>query len=211
MKESNKAKEIEIRRLTEQIMELNEEINERKKNGDSISNFTLGDFSTKQFPIPIFLKKEIIHAYNKKFTNYSPVGGIKDLKIAISAHLKRLGNFDYEPKEIIVTSGARPLIYILFRILLDSDETVIYAAPSWNTQHYIKLSNTKHIVIMTKFENNFLMTEKEFKPYVKVATLLILNSPANPSGTIYNSETLNKIFKIISNENKSFLKYIYAI
>jgi len=184
------------------IGKLSEEINKRNTNGTKILNFTVGDFSSKQFAIPRRLEQEIIKAYRNKITNYSPIGGRAELISAISFHLKRLGNFNYDANQIIVASGARPLIYILFKVLVDHNEIVLYGVPSWNTQNFIYLSDTDSIAIPTTIENNFLMTANEISVHINKITLLIINSPSNPSGTPYTSESLEKIFEIVINENK---------
>ena len=128
------------------ISNLSEKIDEKNKQGEKIFNCTLGDFYPEHFPIPKKLESEIINAYREKHTNYPYVGGMEELRVAIAKHIKLHGCFDYKPSEIVVTSGARPLIYLLFKTLLDPGEKVIYTAPSWNTQHFIHLSNAEPIV-----------------------------------------------------------------
>ncbi len=188
------------------ISKLSEKIDEKKRQGEDIFNFTLGDFAPKHFPIPDKLEKEIITAYREKHTNYPFVGGMKELREAISEHIKLYGQFDYKPNEVIVTSGARPLIYILFRMLVDPGEQIIYTVPSWNNQHFIYLAHAKPVVITAKPQNNFLVTAKELKPHIKKAVLITLNSPSNPSGTMFDPKTLKEIFDLVVAENEIRLK-----
>ena len=199
-------KNLKLSRLAENltslaISKLSEKIEEKNRLGKGIFNFTLGDFSPKHFAIPSGLEKEIITAYREKHTNYPFVGGMQELRVAIAKHIKLHGQFDYKPDEIIVASGSRPLIYLLFRTLVDPGEKIIYTVPSWNNQHYIYLAGATPIVITTKPENNFLITAEELKPHIKKATLITINSPLNPSGTIFNPKTLKEIFDLIVAEN----------
>ncbi len=188
------------------ISKLSEKIDEKNRKGQDICNFTLGDFSPKYFPIPQKLEEEIITAYHQKHTNYPFVGGMRELREAIAKHLKLFGQFNYKPNEIIVTSGARPLTYILFRTVVNPGEKIIYTVPSWNNQHFIYLTNATPIVISAKPENNFLVTAKDLKPHIKKAALITLNSPLNPSGTIFNQQTLKEIFDLIVTENERRLQ-----
>lgn len=188
------------------ISKLSEKIDEMKRNGEDIFNFTLGDFYPKYFPIPKKYEEAIVTAYREKHTNYPSVGGMQELREAIAKHLKLMGQFNYKPDEIIVTSGARPAIYLLFKILVDPGEKIIYTVPSWNNQHFIYLADATPIVIEAKPENNFLITAKELKPHIKKAVLINLNSPSNPSGTIFDSKTLTEIFDLIVAENKTRIR-----
>src|SRR5690606_19412198 len=108
------------------------DVNALIKQGQKIYNLTVGDFSPKEFPIPAELKQGIIDAYNDDFTNYPPADGIPELREAVSTLLKVRGNLDYSPKDILVTSGARPILYGAFQTLVDPQDTLIYAVPSWN-------------------------------------------------------------------------------
>lgn len=189
--------------LTElSISKLSETIDQKSKKEEKIFNFTLGDFLPQQFPIPFELETQIIAAYQKKQTNYPFVGGMEELRIAIADHLKLFGGFAYESDEIIVASGARPLIYLLFKTLLDPGEKIIYTVPSWNNQHFIYLASSTPIILTTKAENNFLLTAAELAPHLKSAGLITLNSPLNPAGTVFDHQALKELLDLIVTENK---------
>lgn len=191
---------------TSSISNLSEKIDEKNKAGEKTFNCTLGDFCPENFPIPHELEEEIIKAYRKKNTNYPFVGGMKELRTAISSHIKEHGNFSYKPNEVIVASGARPLIYLLFKVLLDPGDKVIYTAPTWNTQHFIHLADANQIVIQAKPENDFMISSKEIIPHIKEATLITINSPLNPSGTVLKQDEMKKIFNLVAEENKTRIK-----
>jgi len=197
------------------ISNLSEKVDEKNHNGDEVFNFTLGDFAPKEFPIPIKLEEEIIKAYREKKTNYPFIGGMKELRQAISNHIKLHGQFEYDPSDIIVASGVRPLIYLIFKTLLDPKEKAIYTAPSWNTQHFIDLASATPVIVEAKPENNFLITPEELKPHIKDAVIVNLNSPLNPCGTIFDQNTLKEIFDMIVEENrkraKEGRKFLYVL
>jgi aspartate aminotransferase len=205
-------KKLKISKLAEgftslAISHLSEKIEKKRQEGEKIFNFTLGDFSPQQFAIPPELEAEIIKAYREKHTNYSYVGGVQELRAAIAKHIRVFEQFDYDPDDIVVTSGARPLTYLLFKTLVDPGEKVIHTTPSWNNQPFIKLASAEPIVITAKPENNFMITAQELKPHLKEAVLITINSPLNPSGTVFNRQTLKEILDLIVAENKSRAKH----
>ncbi|MGC8857607.1 MAG: pyridoxal phosphate-dependent aminotransferase [Ignavibacteria bacterium] len=177
-------------------------VDQRKQQGEEIYNLTIGDFSPVVFQIPTGLKQEIINAYNKNLTNYPEALGMKIARESISKFLNRKGGFEYLPDEIIIGSGTRPLTYTVFKIIVDPGDVVIYPAPSWNNNCYVGLFAAKGIPIITKPENNFLVTATELKPYINDTTLIALNSPLNPSGTLFSKNQLTEILDLVIEENK---------
>lgn len=185
-----------------EIRKISGAIDKRKEKGEKIYNLTIGDFSPTVFPIPAGLKEEIINAYQNDQTNYPPSDGVKNTREAISEFLKERGGFDYNPSEILMGAGARPLTYSLFVALVDSGDTIVYPAPSWNNNCYVQLSGGKGVAIETKQETNFVLTAESIKPYISEATLILLNSPLNPSGTAFTKDELKKICEMVVEENK---------
>ncbi|HXC07025.1 MAG TPA: aminotransferase class I/II-fold pyridoxal phosphate-dependent enzyme, partial [Bacteroidia bacterium] len=119
-----------------EIIKLAAEVNEKIRQGEKIYNLTIGDFNPKIFPIPAGLKKAIVDAYEQDETNYPVAEGMPDLRQAVSAFLKRKGGLNYAADEIVIAGGARPVIYAIFRALVDTGDTVLFPVPSWNNNHY---------------------------------------------------------------------------
>ncbi|MFM9946145.1 MAG: pyridoxal phosphate-dependent aminotransferase [Bacteroidia bacterium] len=186
-----------------EIVKLGGEIKEKIKAGEKIYNFTVGDFDPQIFPIPQVLEAEIINAYKNKFTNYPAAEGNLDLREAISSFLKIEQGLHYSPAEILVASGGRPLIYSLFRAIIDKGDKVIYGVPSWNNNHYSHFVEASHIVIEATYENNFMLSAKDLKPHIKGATLISLCSPQNPTGTTFSKDELTAICNLVIEENNN--------
>lgn len=184
-----------------EIVKLGGEIREKIRKGEKIYNFTVGDFDPAIFPIPRELEDGIIDAYRKHFTNYPAAEGNLDLRESIAVFLKDREELVYSPDEILVASGGRPLIYSLFRTLIDKGDKVIYAVPSWNNNHYTHLNGGEHVVIEATAENNFMPTAEAVRPHVKEATLLCLCSPQNPTGTTISRRDLSAICELVLEEN----------
>src|ERR1700744_3974979 len=123
-----------------EIVALGGVIREKIRQGEKIYNFTVGDFDPAIFPIPKELEDGIVDAYRKHFTNYPAAEGNLDLRESIAVFLKHRESLTYTTDEILVASGGRPLIYSLFRTIIDAGDKVIYAVPSWNNKPYTHLT-----------------------------------------------------------------------
>lgn len=184
-----------------EIIKIASQVNERIKNGEKIYNLTIGDFDPKIFPIPQKLKELIIHHLQSDETNYPPADGVFALRKSVSNLIKRKSELDYTTDEILIGGGARPMIYSLYRTVLDEEDKVIFSVPSWNNNHYCHLTSSQQIVIETKPENNFMISAADIKPYIKDVTLIALCSPQNPTGTTISQECLSEICDLIIEEN----------
>jgi aspartate aminotransferase len=185
-----------------EIVKLGGEIKERIRQGETIYNFTVGDFDPAIFPIPKELEEEIVTAYRQHFTNYPLGEGNLDLREALSAFAKEFQGLEYGTDEILVASGGRPLIYALYRAICDEGDMVIYAVPSWNNNHYTHFVSGTHILIEAKPENNFMPTADDLRPHIKEATFISLCSPQNPTGTTFKKADLKEICDLIVAENE---------
>src|SRR5258705_12103885 len=185
-----------------EIVKLGGEIREKMRQGESIYNFTVGDFDPSIFPIPEELEDAIVDAYRKHFTNYPAAEGNLDLREAILSFTKDAEGLDYGNSEILVASGGRPLIYAVFRAICDRGDTTIYPVPSWNNNHYTHYVGGEHIVIEAGAANNFMQTADDIRPFVKDAVLISLCSPQNPTGTTFKKHDLEAITDLVLEENK---------
>ena len=177
------------------------QINEKIAKGQKIFNLTIGDFDPNIFPIPDKLTEEIKKAYDDHQTNYPPAEGSMELRKVVSKYIKEKGNLEYGPDEILVTSGARPIIFATYNTLVDLDDIVIFPVPSWNNNHYCHLTRARVITVETSPEDNFMPTAKELEPHIKQATLISLCSPLNPTGTCFTEDEISKICDLVVEEN----------
>lgn len=185
-----------------EIVKLGNQIKERIRLGERIYNFTIGDFDSSVFPIPQELENEIITAYKQHHTTYPAAEGILELRQAVAQFLNERKGLNYGVNEIQIASGGRPLIYAIFRAIVDKGDKVIYAAPSWNNNHYTHFNEAEHVVIEATPENNFMPTAADIAPHIKGAALLCLCTPQNPTGTMIPRAELEKICDMILEENK---------
>jgi aspartate aminotransferase len=185
-----------------EIIKLAAEIQEKIKNGERVFNYTIGDFDPKIFPIPSELNEEIRKAYDAHQTNYPAANGIAELRKAVSVFIKAREGLDYTADEILISAGARPLIYGTFSTLIDPGDKVVIPLPSWNNNHYCHLLNAKPVYVETTPGNNFMPAADEIRPHLKGATMLALCSPLNPTGTTFGKEQLEAICDLVLEENR---------
>jgi aspartate aminotransferase len=184
-----------------EIVRLGNEINDRIRKGEKIYNFTIGDFDPTIFPIPKGLEDAIIDSYKHHYTNYPPADGILELREAVAAFLKKGQSLDYATNEVLIASGGRPLIYTLFKTIVDKGDKVIYAVPSWNNNHYVHMTDGVHCKIEAQPETLFMPTAEQLAPHIPGAALLCLCTPQNPTGTTLSKSELEKICDLVIEEN----------
>ncbi|QOW09353.1 aminotransferase class I/II-fold pyridoxal phosphate-dependent enzyme [Kaistella flava (ex Peng et al. 2021)] len=186
-----------------EIIKIGNQVNDMKSQGAEIANLTIGDLNSNIYPIPDLLKEEIQKAYQNNLTNYPPANGLLSLRKAISKDIKNRWNLEYSENDILVAGGSRPLIYAVFKTIVDANDKVIYPVPSWNNNHYSYLTDAQKVEVETTKENNFLPTAADLKPHLKGAVLIALCSPLNPTGTMFTKKQLAEICELIIEENKS--------
>ena len=185
-----------------EIVKLGNMISERIRNGEKIYNFTIGDFDPQVFPIPAELEQLIIESYQQRNTSYPAAEGVLDLRKSVAAFIKEWEGLDYAPNEIQIASGGRPLIYTIFKAIVDKGDKVIYGVPSWNNNHYVHMTDGEHCVIECKPENDFMPTPDDIAKNIKGATLICICTPQNPTGTTLSKNALTEICDLILEENK---------
>jgi len=184
------------------ILKIAAEIRELKARGEAVCNLTVGDFDPDFFPIPAALDAELRKALSAGQTNYPASDGILPLREAISEYYRREQGLDYPVDGILVAAGARPLLYGIYRTLLDPGDVVLYPVPSWNNDHYVHLAGARAVEIPVHASSNFFPTAEQLAPHIGNARLLVVNSPANPTGTVIDPEELRRLGELVLAENR---------
>jgi len=185
-----------------EILRIAGEVRALADKGQPVLNLTVGDFAPKQFRIPRELEQGITRALAAGQTNYPPSDGVPELKRAVTDFYREALALDYPMDGVLIAGGARPLIYALFRAVLDPGDKVVYPVPSWNNNHYCHLAGARDVAVETSPENGFQPTAAELAPHLADARLLALNSPLNPAGTGFSREQLKAIAQLVVDENR---------
>jgi len=169
--------------------------------GRAITDLTVGDFSARQFRIPAALEQGIIDALRAGESTYPPPIGMPALRTAITEFYRQRTKIDVQLENVLVASGARPVIYALYRALVDPSETVVFGVPSWNNDYYSEILQANAITIECDATTDFLPTAELLRPHVRNARLVALNSPLNPTGTAFDADVLAGICDLVLEEN----------
>jgi aspartate aminotransferase len=144
------------------------------------------------FDTPQAIKDAGIAAIESGATKYTPVDGTADLKAAIARKLQRDNNLEYEPGQILVTSGAKQALYDLCVALLGPGDEAIIPAPYWvSYPDMVKLADADPVFIKTSIDDDFKVSPERLEAAITPRTrLLFLNSPCNPTGACYSASEL---------------------
>ena len=175
-----------------EIIKISQQIKELSKT-KKVQNLTIGDFDSNINPIPEKLKDLIIESYHENLTNYPLSPGQLNLRQSVSEYLKKRQGIDYNENEILIGAGVRPLIYTIYKSIVEFGDIVLYPVPSWNNNHYSFLHSVNTIPIECKPENSFFPTVQDIEENVKSLNMVCICSPQNPTGRVINPETLKGI------------------
>ncbi len=185
-----------------QILRLATQVNERIAAGDRVFNFTIGDFDPEVFPIPEAFEAELHRAYREKKTNYPPSGGLPEVREAVAEWSRERLGLPHGAEDIVISAGARPMVFAVVNALVDPGDVFLYPVPSWNNNYYAHLGRARPIEVPTRAEHHFLPTADALRPHIRHARILSLCSPLNPSGTAFGADALSEICDMVLEENE---------
>lgn len=167
-----------------------------KSSGLDVIGFGAGE---PDFDTPDYIKEAAIAAIHSGMTKYTPVAGTVELKAAICRSFKTELGLDFEPNHIVVAVGAKHALYNAMQVLLHPGDQVVLPSPYWVTYpEQIKLAGAEPVIVGTREENEFKLTAEELSAVVNSRTrLLILNSPSNPTGSVYTKKELEALGEVI--------------
>lgn len=163
--------------------------------GIKVYGFGVGE---PDFDTPRYIRDAAIEAVEKGMTRYTAAQGTMELRKAICEKMKRDHGLVYSPNQVIASSGAKHSLSNTFAAILNSGDEVIVPVPYWvSYTEIIKLNDGVPVLVPTKKENSFKMTKEELLAAITPKTKAILiNSPSNPTGVVYNEEELRDIAEV---------------
>ena len=134
------------------------------------------------------LNRRLSRPWRGDFTKYTAVAGIDELKDAIIGKFQRDNGLSYRRPEIAVSCGAKHSLYNLAQVLFEEGDEVIIPAPYWvSYADIVLLTGAKPVIVETSELNDFKMQPEQLKTAISSKTrAIILNSPSNPTGCVYN-------------------------
>ena len=183
---------------------MSQKSSEMKAQGIDVINLSVGE---PDFNTPDHIKDAAKRAVDENFSRYSPVPGYPELRKAIVEKLKRENGLDYTTNEILVSNGAKQSVCNTVMALVNPGEEVIIPAPYWVSYPQMALlAGGTPVYVEATFEQNFKMTPEQLEAAITPKTrLLILCSPSNPTGSVYNKEELRALANIILKHEDLFV------
>jgi len=175
---------------------MSQKSSEMKAQGIDVINMSVGE---PDFNTPDHIKEAAKQAVDRNYSRYSPVPGYPELRRAIVEKLKRENQLDYSMSEILVSNGAKQSVCNTMLALVNPGDEVIIPAPYWvSYPQMVLLAGGTPVIVEATFEQNFKMTPEQLAAAITPRTrLLVLCSPSNPTGAVYNKEELRALANII--------------
>jgi aspartate aminotransferase len=169
---------------------------EMRAAGRSVISLSVGE---PDFDTPLAAREAGIEAINAGFTRYTAVPGIPELRQAIADKFNRDNDLDYEPADILVSSGGKQCIFNLLMATINPGDQVIIPAPYWvSYPDMVKLVEGVPVIVPTTAEADFKLTAEQLEEALCDKTrMLILNSPSNPTGMAYSADDLKALGDVV--------------
>jgi aspartate aminotransferase len=170
-----------------------------KSEGIDVCGFGAGE---PDFDTPEHIKAAAVAALQAGFTKYTPSSGIPELRQAVADKFLLDNGIDYKPSQIIISDGAKHSCYNAIIATCQAGDEVIIPAPYWlSYPEMVRLAGADPVFVHTREENGWKLTADEFENAMTPRTkMIILNSPGNPTGSVYTKEELDAIGKVAAEE-----------
>ncbi|HWM23818.1 MAG TPA: pyridoxal phosphate-dependent aminotransferase [Chthoniobacterales bacterium] len=171
-----------------------------KSEGIDVCGFGAGE---PDFDTPDHIKAAAIAALEAGFTKYTPSGGLPELRQAIAEKLEADNQLKYRPSQIVVSSGAKHSCYNAILATCQAGDEVLIPSPYWvSYPDMVRLAGAEPVIVPTTERNGWKMRASDFENAMTPRTkMLILNSPGNPTGSVYTREELEGIVEVAAEED----------
>ncbi|MEY2501756.1 MAG: aspartate aminotransferase [Verrucomicrobiota bacterium] len=171
-----------------------------KAEGIDVCGFGAGE---PDFDTPEHIKQAAIAALEAGFTKYTPSAGLPELRQAIAEKLEADNQLSYRPSQVVVSSGAKHSCYNAILATCQPGDEVLIPSPYWvSYPDMVRLAGAEPVIVQTTERNGWKMRASDFENAMTPRTkMLILNSPGNPTGSVYTREELEGIVEVASEED----------
>lgn len=172
--------------------------------GVNVISLSVGE---PDFNTPENVKNAAKQALDDNFTRYSPVPGYPELRQAIVNKLKNENGLDYDPSQIVVSTGAKQSLSNVILTLINPDDEVIIPTPYWvSYSEMVVLAEGKSVFINTDIESDFKITPAQLEAAITPKTkLFMFSSPCNPTGSVYSKAELEALAKVFEKYPNIFI------
>ena len=175
-----------------------------EKQGKDIVHLEIGE---PDFDTPKNIKEAAVKALHAGYTHYVPAAGIPELRETIAEYISRTRNIDVDPDEVVVTPGAKPIMFFSMLALVNPGEEVMYQNPGFPIyESVINFVGAKPVPIPLKEENDFRLDPEYVEENITDKTkMIIINSPENPTGGVLTKEDLKAVADCIADRDDVFV------
>jgi aspartate aminotransferase len=180
---------------TETAFEVLAKAKQLEAKGKKIIHLEIGE---PDFDTPKNIVEAGVRALKEGYTHYGPSAGMPEVREVIAKYVSKTRNINVKPEQVVVTPGAKPIMFFGILALANEEDEVIYPNPGFPIyESVIKFIGAKAVPIQLREENDFRLDTDELKKLVTDKTkLIIINSPANPTGGILTKDDLKVIAEI---------------
>jgi aspartate aminotransferase len=171
-----------------------------KAEGIDVCGFGAGE---PDFDTPDHIKAAAQAALETGFTKYTPSSGIPELRQAISTKFSTDNGLEYKPSQIIVSNGAKQSCLNAILAVCQPGDEVIIPAPYWlSYPEMVRLAGAEPVIVPTSMDNDWKLTAEQFENAMTPKTkMIIINTPGNPTGSIYTRDELRAIAEVAAEED----------
>lgn len=175
-----------------------------RADGVDVCGFGAGE---PDFDTPEHIKAAAMASIDAGFTKYTPSSGIPELRQAIAEKLAADNGIEYQASQVIVSNGAKHSCYNAIMAICDPGDEVIIPAPYWlSYPEMVRLAGATPVIVQTKEENAWKITAEEFENAMTPRTkMIIINSPGNPTGSVYTRAELEALVTVAEEEEITIL------
>lgn len=179
-------------------LEINRKAKELKAAGVDVINLSVGE---PDFDTPDPVKESAVQAIRDGFTKYTEANGTPELKKAISEKLEKENGLVYSPEQVVVSNGAKHSLYNVFLAIIEPGDEVIIPAPYWvSYPEMVRLAGG--VPVFCRWDENFKMDLGHLKSLINKKTkAMVLNSPSNPTGVVYDKKQICAVAEILLKNN----------
>lgn len=170
--------------------------NELRASGIDVIGMSAGE---PDFNTPEFIKEAAKRAIDENYSRYTAVAGYESLRRAVCDKLRDENGLDYEPSEIVVGNGAKQELANALLATVNPGDEVIIPAPAWVSYvEMVKLAEGTPVLVETSADNDFKITPEQLEAAITPKSrVLMLNSPCNPTGSVYNPDELMALSEVV--------------
>jgi aspartate aminotransferase len=175
-----------------------------KAEGITVHDFSLGE---PDFTTPEHICAAAVRAMQKGQTRYTPASGTAELRGAIARSYHKIYGLSYTPEQVVVSNGAKHSLHNALAAIVGPGDEVIIPTPYWvSYSDLVQMTGASSVLVPTKMETGFKMTPEQLRAAVTPRSrLLMLNSPSNPTGTVYTRRELDALADVVLEKNLAVL------